>query len=97
MKKLLKVSLMLVLETILAGIMFAKVYNITIPFIFDNVPQISSVAGICIIGLFNFITAHKQNYAFDKDTSYLTIFLTDIAIYAIYAVIILIIKYIYKI
>lgn len=97
MKKLLKMSLVLILETILAGIMFTAIYNMTIPFIFDNMPQISSIAGICIIALFNFITALKQNRIFSEGASYIEIFLTDIALYALYAVVILVVKFIYKI
>lgn len=96
MKKILKLSLILIFETILAGIMFAGIYNITIPLIFDNIPQISSVAGICIIALFNFITALKQNHI-SEDANYLETFLTDIALYVIYAVVILVVKIIYKI
>ena len=57
MGRVIKAFIGLVIETIIVGMMFTLLFNLIVPKIFNNIPMISNPAGMCIIGLFNFLCA----------------------------------------
>lgn len=95
MGKAIKAFIGLVIETIIVGIMFTSLFNHILPKIFNNIPMISNAAGMCIIGLFNFLCASKEDNKFDKEDSISFMVLVEIFRYALFGIILLIISKIF--
>ena len=95
MGKAIKAFIGLVVETIIVGMMFTSLFNLIMPKIFNNIPMISNAAGMCIIGLFNFLCASKEDNKFDKEDSVSFMVLVDIFRYALFGIILLIISKIF--
>ena len=95
MGKVIKAFIGLVIETIIVGIMFTSLFNLIVPKIFNNTPMISNAAGMCIIGLFNFLCASKEDNKFDKEDSISFMVLATIFRYAVFGIILLIISKIF--
>ena len=95
MGKAIKAFIGLVIETIIVGMMFTSLFNLIVPKIFNNMPMISNAAGMCIIGLFNFLCASKEDNKFDKEDSISFMVLVEIFRYALFGIILLIISKIF--
>lgn len=95
MGRAIKAFIGLVIETIIVGMMFTSLFNLIIPKIFNNIPTISNAAGMCIIGLFNFLCASKEDNKFNKEESISFMVLVTIFRYALYGIILLIISKIF--
>lgn len=95
MGKAIKAFIGLVIETIIVGMMFTSLFNLIMPKIFNNIPMISNAAGMCIIGLFNFLCASKEDNKFDKEDSISFMVLVEIFRYALFGIILLIISKIF--
>lgn len=95
MGKAIKAFIGLVIETIIVGMMFTSLFNLILPKIFNNIPMISNAAGMCIIGLFNFLCASKEDNKFDKEDSISFMVLVEIFRYALFGIILLIISKIF--
>lgn len=95
MGKAIKAFIGLVIETIIVGMMFTSLFNLIVPKIFNNIPMISNAAGMCIIGLFNFLCASKEDNKFDKEDSISFMVLVEIFRYALFGITLLIISKIF--
>ena len=95
MGKAIKAFIGLVIETIIVGMMFTSLFNLIVPKIFNNIPMISNAAGLCIIGLFNFLCASNEDNKYDKEDSISFIVLVTIFRYAVFGIILLIISKIF--
>ena len=95
MGKVIKAFIGLVIETIIVGMMFTSLFNLIVPKIFNNIPMISNAAGMCIIGLFNFLCASKEDNKFNKEDSISFMVLATIFRYAVFGIILLIISKIF--
>lgn len=95
MGRAIKAFIGLVIETIIVGMMFVSLFNLIVPKMFSDIPTISSAEGMCIIGLFNFLCASKEDNKFNKEESISFMVLVTIFRYALYGIILLIISKIF--
>lgn len=95
MGRTIKAFIGLLIETIITGIMFASLFNLIVPKMFSDIPTISSAEGMCIIGLFNFLCASKEDNKVNKDDPISYMIIVEILRYALYGIILLIINKIF--
>lgn len=95
MGRTIKAFIGLVIETIIVGMMFTSLFNLIVPKIFNNISTISSAEGMCIIGLFNFLCAPKEDNKFNEDDPISYMIIVGILRYALYGIILLIINKIF--